>query len=60
MQLEKAKKLKTEWGDKHCEHPDLAKEYHLGSATGDFVCTTCGEAGSGRNWVEREKGSAKT
>ena len=60
MQLEKAQKLKAEWGNKPCEHSDLAKEYHLGAATGDFVCTTCGEAGFGRDWVKREKGVNKT
>ena len=42
MQLEKANKLRKAWGDKPCNHPDVEKEYYLGSNTGDKVCTTCG------------------
>ena len=46
MQTSKAKELQKQWGDKPCNHPELAKEYYLGSDTGDYVCTTCGEIGS--------------
>ncbi|MDB2373632.1 hypothetical protein N9W11_03650 [Psychrosphaera haliotis] len=60
MQLEEAQKLKANSGKKPCSHPDLSKEYHLGAATGDFVCTACGEAGFGRDWVKREQGANKT
>jgi len=50
MQSEKAAELRRAWGDKPCDHPDLEKEYSLGADTGDYVCTTCGKSGWGRNW----------
>lgn len=50
MQLKKAQELEKSWGDKPCDHPNLEKEYELGSATGDYVCTKCGESAHGRNW----------
>lgn len=52
MQLEEAKKLREAWGDKQCDHPSLSKEYHFGSATGDYVCDQCGKSGWGRDWAE--------
>jgi hypothetical protein len=46
MQFDKAMKLKREAKEKKlkCSHPELDKEYYLGSSTGDWVCTTCGES----------------
>jgi transposase-like protein len=57
MQLEKAKKLEKAWGKQPCDHPDIEKEYYLGSDTGDYVCTTCGKSFSDREtwWESREK-----
>ncbi len=43
MQFDKANQLRESWGNKSCSHPNLEKEYYLGSDTSDFVCTTCGE-----------------
>lgn len=56
MQMRDAAALRQRWGDKPCEHPRLDKEYHLGSATGDYVCTTCGEARWGSKWNETPQG----
>lgn len=42
MQAKKAEALRTEWRDRSCEHPALAKEYAEGKRTGDYVCTQCG------------------
>lgn len=42
IQMDDAEKLRKNWGDKPCDHPRTAKEYHLGSQTGDRICTTCG------------------
>ncbi len=50
MQTDEAERMRKEWADKPCKHPKLEKEYYLGSATGDYVCTTCGEARGGRDW----------
>ncbi|MGE7954821.1 hypothetical protein [Lysinibacillus xylanilyticus] len=50
MQLEEARDLRERWGEKLCNHPDLTKEYYLGTQTGDYVCTTCGKARWGRDW----------
>ena len=57
MQAEKAAELRTIWGKKPCDHPALDKEYYLGSATGDYVCTQCGEANIGSDW--NKKGEEK-
>ena len=47
MQMRKAAALRDAWarkGNPPCEHPDLDREYDLGSNTGDYVCTVCGAA----------------
>jgi hypothetical protein len=44
MQAKDANRLRQKWGDKPCTHPKFDKEYDLGAQTGDYVCTTCGEA----------------
>ncbi|GIM53200.1 hypothetical protein CAPN004_22300 [Capnocytophaga cynodegmi] len=57
MQLKEAIKLKENWekmGSKPCEHPNKSKEYFEGTATGDYVCTTCGEQFY-ENSLENEK-----
>lgn len=54
MQFKEALALKKVWGDKPCNHPNVEKEYYLGTATGDYVCTTCGLAGGERNWNKEE------
>lgn len=43
MQAKKAANLRRAWGEKPCEHPAFEKEYILGSQTGDYICTHCGE-----------------
>lgn len=50
MQVEKALELRNAWGDKPCDHPELTKEYDRGAATGDYVCTRCGESAWGNSW----------
>ena len=54
MQMLEAAALNKAWGTKTCEHPALDKEYHLGAATGDYACTTCGETRAGNDWNERK------
>ena len=44
MQMEKAKHLRREWGDKPCDHPTFDKEYYLSMQTGDYVCEQCGRS----------------
>jgi hypothetical protein len=35
--------LQQAWGDKPCDHPELAREYdEAGARTGNYVCTQCG------------------
>lgn len=55
MQASQAEKLHRGWGDKPCNHTSLAKEYELGSATGDYVCTQCGKSGWGSDWAEESR-----
>lgn len=51
MQMEEAQQLRDRWAGGTCDHPVLEKERHLGTATGDYVCTNCGEARWGSNWA---------
>ncbi len=44
MQLQKARELQKNWGDKPCDHKELEKEYFNSTATGDYVCRVCGKA----------------
>lgn len=44
MQLKEAKKLRENWHGGECKHLERVKEYDLGTDTGDYVCTKCGEA----------------
>jgi hypothetical protein len=55
MQSKEAAELRKLWGNEPCSHPNVEKEYDLGMATGDYVCTTCGECGWGRDWPEEER-----
>jgi uncharacterized protein with PIN domain len=57
--MKEAAELREKWGGKPCEHPNLDKEYELGTATGDYVCTTCGKAGWGRDWADIERKESK-
>lgn len=50
MKRKRAQELREAWGDAPCEHPQLAKLYDLGAATGSFVCAQCG-----REFTFREK-----
>jgi hypothetical protein len=53
MQTSESMALMKAWeerGNPPCDHPQLDKEYYLGSATGDYVCTTCGEQRPGSGW----------
>ena len=54
MQLKKAQELKKRWGNKPCDHSSLEKEYYLGTATGDYICTDCGESGPGSDWPNKQ------
>lgn len=58
MQSSEASELRKKWGDKPCDHKHIDKEYYAGSATGDYVCTQCGRAEYGQDWVEKEKREA--
>lgn len=56
MQMEQAKKLRKMNCNKSCNHNDIAKEYYLGTHTGDYVCTQCGHAfASRREWEEMQE-----
>jgi hypothetical protein len=42
MEYFTALKLREEWGNKPCEHPQLEKVYFTGAFLINYVCTTCG------------------
>lgn len=52
MKQKRAQELRDAWGDMPCDHPQLAKLYDLGSATGSFACTQCGNEFSFREKAE--------
>ena len=52
MDINKGKRLREEWGDKPCNHPNFEKETqgapmsnlgYVENKTGDYICTQCGE-----------------
>jgi len=56
MQTDRAEELQEKWlkrGSPQCSHEHIEKEYYLGSDTGDYVCTTCGASGCGKNWNKK-------
>lgn len=55
MEQEKAIKLRAQWGDKECSHPEIQKETILGAQTMDYVCTTCGKEFTGEEYKELRK-----
>jgi transposase-like protein len=58
MQAIRAAALRRAWRKKLCAHPELEKEYHLDTPTGDYVCTTCGKtftAKEARQWRKLKK-----
>lgn len=55
MQMTEALELQKEWGDKPCNHPQVVKEYHLGTQTGDRVCTRCGTSASPEYFKKNRK-----
>lgn len=57
MQMKKGARLRDQWGDKHCSHPQLDKEYMFGASTGDYICTQCGRSFS--SYAEAEQDAAK-
>lgn len=43
MEYYVAQKVKKEWGDRHCDHPHLEKEYYSGAFLTNYVCVECGK-----------------
>lgn len=52
MKRKRADELREGWGDRPCDHPQLAKVYDLGAHTGSFACTSCGRLFSFREKAE--------
>ena len=52
MKQKRAQELREAWGGAVCEHPQLAKLYDLGAATGSFACIQCGKVFSFREKAE--------
>jgi len=55
MDIAEAAALREKWGNKPCNHPHVVSETSRHGKTGDYVCTTCGEVGWGKNWVEEDR-----
>lgn len=52
MQRSRAEQLRSLWGDKECDHLELAREYDLGARTGSYVCSQCGKVFTFRERAE--------
>jgi hypothetical protein len=55
VQMREAMQLRRAWNAKvspPCDHPEVDREYNLGSHTGDYDCLTCGESFSPGEWDE--------
>lgn len=58
--MSEAKVLRMSWGNKPCEHPFLEIERdEIGTSTGDYVCTTCGQARLGSDWNDPKHENTK-
>lgn len=55
MDINEVAALRKKWGNKPCSHPHVVSETSHRGKTGDYVCTTCGETGWGKDWVEDER-----
>src|SRR5437879_137972 len=44
IQAAEGSELRGNWIGKPCNHPTVLAEYYREAKTGDYVCTTCGEA----------------
>jgi hypothetical protein len=59
MEMKKALKLREEWGDRQCDHPDIEKEDPIfGQWSGDWVCTQCGYSGPRRDFPQSTQDKA--
>jgi transposase-like protein len=59
VQMSDAVQIRKQWeasGSPPCGHPTVHKEYFLGAATGDYICSTCGESFSRQEWREMREG----
>jgi hypothetical protein len=52
VKQKRADELQGAWGDKSCDHAQLAKLYDLGERTGNFACTKCGRVFTFREKAE--------
>lgn len=59
MQYNRAGEIKTNWGDKPCNHPNIEKEYYLGAQTGDVMCSQCGKGFCSKEQWEKERNTNK-
>jgi len=55
IQNKEALKIAENWSGGDCPHDTVNKEYYLGAATGDYICSKCGASGSSRDWPEKER-----
>jgi hypothetical protein len=55
MEHEKVERLRKDWADRKCDHPNIESEYRLGKATGNMVCTVCGKSISESVWKRTHK-----
>jgi hypothetical protein len=60
MQIKEALNLQKQWGKKPCEHQHIEKEYHLGSATGEYNCTKCGMTKEDSTWNQVKNEPSQT
>jgi hypothetical protein len=50
MEMKWSAKLRAAWGDKPCDHPEIAEERECDGDTGEYVCITCGRGERRPDW----------
>lgn len=58
IQNDEAQELSKNYKGGPCSHPELYKEYYKSSATGDYVCSRCGEAFWGPTYTAASENAA--
>jgi hypothetical protein len=54
MDMKWSAKLRADWGDKPCDHPEIVEEVECDGGTDDYVCLTCGESRRGADWNQKK------
>jgi hypothetical protein len=55
MEQKRAERLREQWENKKCDHPEIVREYQYGIATKMYVCITCGNEFNAEEYIKARK-----